>query len=378
MINLRVLHITPWFPNKNNPVEAVFIVEHLKSLSNHCYNEVLHISFGSKKIKRVDKVRNIKTNRIQLKYALDKWRLKEVLAKRVVAKFIKNNTNNFDIVNFHIAYPNAINIEKLSQHYPNLKFVITEHWTAYSNSFSLAKGSKGRGRIESIFNNKIPLFVVSTALGQDIQKFIGNAKKQFTIIPNVIDCENFKYKIKEESDEFVFCSINNWNSMKNPFVLIKAFHKLTRTHKNVKLVLGGTGNIIGEMKSLVSKMKLNSNITFTGRLSKKEVVDTLNDSNVYCQSSNYETFSVICAEALITGTPVIATEVGGMVDFVNEANGILVNDLEVESWFLALKKMYENYRQYDKKQISEDCRNKFNSKTVGQLYYSELIKIVNG
>jgi len=377
MSNLRILHIAPWFPNPKNDIEGVFILEHLKALNKHCYNEVLHISFGNSNFKDIYLTENIKTNRINIKTYTEKWREKEFFAGKAVNRFLNKTNERFDIVNFHIAYPNAININKLIKKHSNLKFAITEHWTAYSNSFNLQKNDKGRKRIENIFNNDIPLFVVSTALGNDIQKFIGDKNRQYTVVPNVIDCVNFKYKPKSIKKEFIFLSINNWNSMKNPFVLIKAFKLLLEKHKNIKLILGGKGSMNVQMKKLVTDLDINNSVEFVGRLTKKEVVSQLQNSHVYCQSSNYETFSVICAEALITGTPVIATRIGGMLDFINGTNGTLVDNLEVDSWLKAMESNYSNYSKIDTKQISENCVAKYNSQAVGNLYYSKLMNVFN-
>jgi len=377
MNNLRVLHIVPWFPNEKNNTEAVFIVEHLKALNKFCYNEVLHISFGSSNFKNTYQTENIKTNRVNIKTYTSKWREKEFFAGIAVNKFLKKNNKTFDIINFHIAYPNAININEIKRKYPRLKYVITEHWTAYKNEFNLPKTNKGRLRIENIFNNQIPLFVVSKALGQNIRDFISKPDRKYIVIPNIIDCDNFTYKSKKNIGSFKFCSINNWNPMKNPFVLIKAFKQISDKYENTELILGGFGSIINEMQDLVRELGLFEKVQFRGRLDKQEVIELLQESNVYCQSSNYETFSVICAEAMAVGTPIITTNWGGVIDFVNQSNGTLVDDLEVESWFLAMEKNYMNSDSVNTKQISIDSRKKFNSNAVGELYYSELINIAN-
>lgn len=377
MSKLRALHITPWFPKKGKTLEGIFIAEHIKALNTHCDNKVLHIEFGTKKKTETDTFETIKVDRLTLKPLFDKWIFKEKLAYKSIVKYLKANHQKFDVINFHITYPNAIYINKIVKLFPNIKFCMTEHWSAYHTEFNLPKNNKGRKRIENIFNNSIPLFTVSNALGKDIQNFIGNTNRSFEVIPNCINTDVFKYKTKVKTQEFIFASINNWSVMKNPIVLINAFSILQKSYDNVKLVLDGDGVLIKEMKQLVLDLKLESFVDFKGRISKTEVVDVLQQSNVYCQSSNYETFSAICIESLATGTPVIATKIGGMVDFINDTNGILVNDLEVNSWFNALEKMYLNYNQYNKKQIAEDCKSKFNSKAVGELYYSKLMDVFN-
>jgi len=375
MSNLRVLHIVPWFPNPKNDIEGVFILEHLKELNNLCQNKVLHIKFGESN-SETDRISTLDVDRVTLKPFLNKWIFKEKKVIKFITKYLKQKQHEFDLVNFHITYPNAINITKLESKFSTLKFCMMEHWSAYHSHFHLSKGNKGRQRIENIFNNNIPLFTVSNALGEDIQQFIGNTNKPFTVIPNCINEADFKYKEKDHSNEFTFTSINNWSPMKNPLVLINAFAALIKKYSNIKLMLAGDGVLIPQMKNLVIELNLSNSVKFLGRIKKNEVVNILHNSNIYCQSSNYETFSVICLEALATGTPVLATNIGGMKDLVNENNGRLVSTLEVVDWANIMEKSYLNYGDFNKKEISTRCIAKFNSKVVGELYYSELIKIV--
>jgi len=376
MNNLRVLHIVPWFPNPKNNIEGVFILEHLKELNKYCENKVLHIQFGDSN-NETDRISNLEVNRVTLKPTLNKWLFKEKKATHFITKYLTEKQDNYDVVNFHITYPNAINITKLVSKFSTLKFCMMEHWSAYHTQFNLPKGNKGRKRIENIFNNNIPLFTVSNALGEDIKQFIGNAKKPFKVIPNCIDETEFNYKEKTNSNDFIFTSINNWSPMKNPFVIINAYAILKKKYNNLKLVLAGDGTLIPQMKNLVIELNLSSSVQFLGRIQKSEVVNILHNSNIYCQSSNYETFSSICLEALATGTPVLATNIGGMKDFVNKNNGSLVNTLEIKDWVNDMEQSYLNYDRFNRKKISTHCISKFNCKTIGELYYSELINIVN-
>jgi len=376
MNSLRILHIVPWFPNPKNKIEAIFIAEHLKELNKHCKNQVLHIQFGQSNFE-IDKLNDLSIERVTLKPLMDKWVFKEKKVTHYINKYLKQNQHNFDLVNFYITYPNAINITKLEKKFPLLKFCMMEQWSAYHTQFNLAKGNKGRLRIENIFNNSIPLFTVSNALGGDIQSFIGNTNRKFKVIPNCINVNEFKYLEKTNQKVFVFTSINNWSVMKNPIVLINAFGKLTKKYKDIKLVLAGDGVLMPEMKNLVKSLNISNQVQFLGRIPKHDVVNVLQNANLYCQSSNYETFSAICIEALATGTPVIATNIGGMKDFVNSENGALVDTMTINDWAEAMEQNYLSYNKFDKQQISKNCINQFNSKRVGELFHSELSKVVN-
>jgi glycosyltransferase involved in cell wall biosynthesis len=376
MKDLRILHITPWFPNPQNPVEAVFIARHIKSLADLCENKTLHIRFdGPGRGIENDEIYGIETTRVNIRPFIDRWRVREYLAAKFVKKYLKKNRAKFDLVNFIIAYPNAVNISGLIKNFPEIGFAMTEQWSAYHNNFGLSENNKGRKRIARIFDNDVPLFVVSNALGEDIRKFSGIADRPYEVIPNIVD-PMFTFRDKSLNGQFVFASINNWSPLKNPFVLIKAFQMLNREFEQTRLVLGGDGSLVPEMKALVKSCGLEGSVEFTGRLNKSGVLDVLYRSHAYCQSSNYETFSVICAEALSTGTPVIAANTGGIRDFVDGSNGALVDELEPELWYKKMKFVMENYGSFDRKSFSEQIRTRFSRENVGRLFYANLCRAV--
>lgn len=378
MNKLSILHIVPWFPNPENLVEGVFIQNHIKALNEHTENFVLHLRFGDLNSVELNiRHENINADRITIKPIINKWRFKELHAGYFVNKYLNKHQKKYDIVNFYIAYPNAISIHKLKKRFPNLKFCITEQWSAYHEKFNLPDKHKGRLRIENIFNHTIPLNVVSNALGDDIRDFSNQPNLEYNVIPNIIDDKTFSFQAKNDSDVFHICSINSWSAMKNPIVLLKAFSEVIKSNKNVHLTLAGSGQLDEKIKKTIQDLKLTKHVTQLGRINKKEVAQLLQASNAYCQSSNYETFSVICVEALACGTPVIATNIGGMKDFVNRENGILVDDMTPKAWAAAIKNMIERYPSYNKKNISETTLKEYHSKKVGKIFYDALKNLIS-
>ncbi len=375
MSKLRILHITPWFPNSTNEIDGVFIFEHIKSLKPFCLNEVIHLYFGDKRLEMTTEKEGLSVQHVQLKPLINKWKLKEIAAHQFIKKYLAKNAINFDLIHFHIAYPNAIGIGKLKRQFPQLKFVITEHWSAYHHNFNLVKKNRGRKRIENIFSHDIPLITVSNSLKEDIERFSGVLQKNAFLLPNSIDTALFSYQKKTKNEHVTFVSINNWNAMKNPFVLIDAFADLQKTKTSTRLILGGYGQLIPEMKARVNELNLTSVVHFTDRLTKVEVASILQAADVYVQSSNYETFSVICAEALATGTPVIATNIGGMKDFISEENGQLVNDFIPNTWTKAMLEIIENWDYFDTEKIAYEAAVKFNQQKIGSQYATILTRI---
>jgi len=59
---------------------------------------------------------------------------------------------------------------------------------------------------------------------------------------------------------------------------------------------------------------------------------------------------------------VVATNIGGMKDFINPENGILVDSIEPEDWAKAIIYIIENIETYDMKKNSEDIKQKYSRK----------------
>jgi glycosyltransferase involved in cell wall biosynthesis len=374
-MNLKVLHIVPWFPNPKNPIEGIFIARHIEALQQFCENSVLHLSFGSKNKIEADSYSGISVERQSIKPLVNKWILKEKIAFKRISLYLNKYAAKYTTVVIYITYPNAIGIEKLKKKYPLIQFVLAEQWSAYHTNFNLSESSSGRKRIANIFHNGTPLIVVSKALGEDIRKFANKPALDFNVVPNIIDDTTFNYKKKDMERPFTFCSINNWSAMKNPILLIDAFQILNTSNKNTRLILAGSGQLDTEIKEHIKLLGLEKKIILKGRISKSEVADLLHLSNAYCQSSNYETFSAICIEALATGTPVIATNIGGMKDFIHQKNGILVDSMEVVKWKDAMEKIIAQYKNYNFKAISENCISTYNKTSVGALFYHTLLEV---
>lgn len=112
-------------------------------------------------------------------------------------------------------------------------------------------------------------------------------------------------------------------------MLIRAFYQYTiESVDNSSLVfLPGDGEMLDSCKQLVNDFKLNKQILFPGRLSKEEVLDYFDRSNILVCTSISETFSQILAEAFCLGKCIISTPVGIANDIIeDEKNGFIINN----------------------------------------------------
>jgi glycosyltransferase involved in cell wall biosynthesis len=130
---------------------------------------------------------------------------------------------------------------------------------------------------------------------------------------------------KEEyllTDKFVVTSVGRITQLKDLETFISAIALLKQNHTNiVGLIVGGVREDKQEyfhaLEGLVKELGLVDNVIFTGSQSKVAEIYALSDV-VVSSSKKPESFGRSVAEALALGTPVVATNHGGVLDIIIE------------------------------------------------------------
>ena len=79
--------------------------------------------------------------------------------------------------------------------------------------------------------------------------------------------------------------------------MLEALSEVVKYNPEIELLLGhGYGPIIPTMEQLILEKSLEGNVKFLGKMDKNEIARTLANTDAYLFSSNYETFSVVCAQ----------------------------------------------------------------------------------
>lgn len=106
---------------------------------------------------------------------------------------------------------------------------------------------------------------------------------------------------------------------KGPQNIIKAMPAILETDPAVRLVIAGAGSYGEALKKLVRYMKLEKSVEFPGKLSRRQVNELYKESIIEIMPSVWpEPFGLSSLEALSVGRPVIATNVGGVPEWITD------------------------------------------------------------
>ena len=147
-------------------------------------------------------------------------------------------------------------------------------------------------------------------------------------------------KTYDISNKTVFTHVGRFFEQKNHSCLIKTFAKYYKINNNCELRLIGIGEKMEEMKELAKNLYMDDAIIFYGQ--REDIPELLNESDIFVFPSVYEGIPIALIEAMGTGLPIIASEVGGIKDMLkNNESAILITPNENEL-LEALTKLAEN------------------------------------
>lgn len=372
---MKILHITNWYPSAPTPSSAPWIKEQIGALSFYAENTIFHVEIKKGPLKFLSGKNTDQSSYLVLYIPLESWRVYEILSSVLVCLVLFKNINKkYDLINFHIVYPNCSYLN-LFRKWIKCKILYTEHWSGYHYNFNVKRTDKLQ-RIRKIFNTEIPVIAVSSALAEDIRKFSG-LNLSIRVVSNVVDTDIFNYYTKNnEGHNDSFFMISQWKWPKDPFAVIEAWNTISAMFPDIKLIIAGYGPQWEKMIRISQNHGLSGKIDFVGQLHSNEIAKIMNESIALIHISEYETFSVVCAESICCGTPVIASNVGGIKDFINHDNGILINNKKREI-IESVEFIIKNKKKYNRENISKDAVNKFNKKQVGYNYFKTINDCLN-
>jgi glycosyltransferase involved in cell wall biosynthesis len=176
----------------------------------------------------------------------------------------------------------------------------------------------------------------------DHTRSLVNYQKEVRVIPFGVDLQRFHYIKRSSSEVISVGTVRNLRPKYGLEYLIKAFAELLPLYNNIRLTIVGDGYLRQKLNSLVKDLDIENYVTFIGAVPNEEVVDYLKKFDIFVMPSigHGETFGVAAVEAMATGLPVVASNIGGLPEVVDDGKtGILVKPGDVE----ALKKALEYY-----------------------------------
>lgn len=141
-------------------------------------------------------------------------------------------------------------------------------------------------------------------------------------------------------EAFVIGTVGNLTAKKDQATMLAAVARLKADIPVLRLVLVGSGPLETELKEQARRLGISDIVLFTGM--RNDVPAILPALDVFCLSSSHEGLSIALVEALLTGLPTVATNVGGLPEVItHEIEGLLVPPADPAAFAAALRRLYD-------------------------------------
>lgn len=194
--------------------------------------------------------------------------------------------------------------------------------------------------LRNVVNKAKAIISVSENTKKDLMKVIGTPEDKITVIYNGISAQfngikptshaDLYKKLGLEKPFFLYTGV--WRSHKNVLGLIRAFYLFNQKNdEQYNLVITGRHNpTYHEIPDLIKSLKAEDTIHLVGLVSEEDLIGLYDNALAYVFPSFYEGFGLPPLEAMLHGTPVIASNTSAIPEVCGEGNALFFDPYDLE------------------------------------------------
>ena len=203
-------------------------------------------------------------------------------------------------------------------------------------------------------------------------------KGDYQVIPNVVNTKYFKFNKVKESD---FTKILHVSSLKKEHKnwegILNVVKELSLERNDFSLTIVSDGDL-EPVKKYAQKLKIDSDfLEIVGEKTTPEIGEIMQQHDVFLLFSNFENLPCVISEALVSGMPVISSDVGGIKEMINKKNGILVEAGNEKELLNTLNTFFDSKRKYNRYNIAKEAELVYSYTAVAKKFtsiYNEVLK----
>ena len=321
---MKVLVFSALFPEKKRPYFGIFVKEEImamakkyKNINFLVYSPGLYENYKSNILKNV------------------------VLVKKKNTKIFKRTLYFFHLIKYSMKFKPDIIHSNLA----NMGFVGGIVGKIFRiPSIVTVRGSDVH-ELSKIFSQRIFIYFSFLFNNRIITKSsdlkrkciaLGAKKEKIDVIYNGVDLKRFNpEKVKPVNLKGltknckIIMNIGNLVEVKGQEHLVRAFKIVKGKVNNAKLLIIGDGGLKNHLNRIIKELNLENSVFLLGTVKHEKIPSYLALADVYVQPSLSEGVPNSVLEALAMEKPVVATNVGGIPEILNEEDAELVKPKDV-------------------------------------------------
>ena len=384
-----ILFLPKWYPCRTDPLNGIFVKRHGKAISAFIDVVVLYVIVDANLKKGIyERVETIEEGMLTVRYYFKKNITGISILDKLLKLFLytwcsflgynsicKTKASKPLLTHVHVFLRPAV-IAYFIKVFNGINFIVTEHWTGYLTARNAYKGTARKYITSFVAKRAAGIVPVSEALRNAMVKH--NILSNYFVIPNVVDVDRFinQGSAKDEPATILFVG-SMIDEHKNVSGMINVMIELRKKRTDFKFVIIGTGIDEAKIMNTIKVNNLEAYIEFLGYIPNNDLPKYYSVGSFMIMFSQFEIQPTVILEAMACGLPVIAPNIGGISEVINDKNGFVIepnNAGELEEKICILLDTYKNYNSTD---IRNYIVNRFSNEKVGANFYELYLKIAN-
>ncbi len=221
-----------------------------------------------------------------------------------------------------------------------LPYVVSVHGLdAFSTEQVHGRAGQWCRRIsQRVYRSSRRVLCVSERVREQVLEGTGSTCRT-SVVYNAVDPELFSPRAQDFpiDDAPVVLSVGNLIPIKGHDVLMRAVAALAAEFPSLILEIIGSGAELSRLEILAQELKIADRVRFLGRQSRHQVAEAMRRCTVFALPSRYEGLGCVYLEAMAVGKPVIGCRGQGIAEVIHQgANGFLVGPDNEKELTLAL------------------------------------------
>lgn len=168
------------------------------------------------------------------------------------------------------------------------------------------------------------VIVNSNYMKNEVQRLFGLPYDKINVIPNGVNLQlfsnvNIDYDFRRQyamDNEKIILYVGRLVYEKGIQNLIAAMPKVLDRYHDSKLIICGRGGMIDELREQVKYLGIENKVYFAGYCDFKKMQKMYKCADVAVFPSTYEPFGIVAIESMLSGTPTIVSDVGGLNEII--------------------------------------------------------------
>jgi glycosyltransferase involved in cell wall biosynthesis len=230
--------------------------------------------------------------------------------------------------------------------------------------------------LESALLRVIRSCAVVAAMGENGRRVLiehGVTPERTVTIPPGVDDQRFRSSLRADRT-YQMLTVGSLIETKRTSDFIRAFVRVSARQPGVRAAIVGDGPLEGSLRAQAAESGVETAIDFLGF--REDIEAIYADSEVFVQTSRYEALSIALVEAMASGLPVVASDVGETSGLVRETvNGYVVSVGDVEAIAARVELLLGDdvLRERLAEAAARDAHSHAGYKRIGDLYREVLL-----